>query len=555
MRFWETATGKLLLSAFVIDPAVGGPQKGKGEAREDYDWVVVSPDGRFDTNNLEESKRLHWITEDEPLRPLPLEIFMRDYYEPRLMPRLLAGEQLKPVRRLDDLNLAQPEVKIVKAEPGDSPDRAAVTVEVGKSQRSFQRNGKDAVMQTGAYDLRLYRNGQLVGQWPEPGEKTFKGLDLNSPEELKAWQRATEIRLDEKGRGIKTFTVRLPQRQGLGELEFSAYSFNEDRIKSETASQTYRVPAGLKAVPGRGYIIVVGVSDNQDLDWRLAAAASDAKLMQRTLVNKLKDSAAYAKVMAVPLITLPLVADFDDEETASERKTFIRPTKENIKTILDILAGREVMPGRLEQIPPELRQELRPVRPEDVVILSFSSHGVTDQNGEFSLLPYDLGTGSQGRITPELLRRGISGQELSLWLSSIDAERMFMIIDACHSAAAVAVAGFKPGPMGNPGLGQLSYDKRLPILAATQATDSAWAKGGYSLLTFALAQEGIAEGMAAREGRLTLMEGLKYAERRVPKLYEELLGKEQRSPGQEPKLFHFIRPQFEALPEVDLVTK
>jgi hypothetical protein len=180
---------------------------------------------------------------------------------------------------------------------------------------------------------------------------------------------------------------------------------------------------------------------------------------------------------------------------------------------------------------------------------------VTDQNGEFSMLPYDLGTGSQGKITPELLRRGISGQELSLWLSTVDAERMFLIIDACHSAAAVAVEGFKPGPMGNPGLGQLSYDKRMPILAATQATDSAWARGGYSLLTFALAQEGIGEGRAARGGQLTLMEAIKYAERRVPKLYEELLGKEQRSAGQEPKLFDFIRPQFGALPEVTLVKK
>jgi hypothetical protein len=36
---------------------------------------------------------------DDPLTPLPLEIFMRDYYEPRLLPRILAGEKFNPVRR------------------------------------------------------------------------------------------------------------------------------------------------------------------------------------------------------------------------------------------------------------------------------------------------------------------------------------------------------------------------------------------------------------------------------------------------------------------------
>ena len=68
------------------------------------------------------------------------------------------------------------------------------------------------------------------------------------------------------------------------------------------------------------------------------------------------------------------------------------------------------------------------------------------------------------------------------------------------TVAAVEAEKYKPGPMGNPGLGQLSYDKGMPILVASQAADSAWAEGGYSLLTYALAKEGIEEGKAAKEG-------------------------------------------------------
>jgi len=47
-----------------------------------------------------------------------------------------------------------------------------------------------------------------------------------------------------------------------------------------------------------------------------------------------------------------------------------------------------------------------------------------------------------------------------------------MVADACHSAA---VEGFKSGPMGNPGLGQLSYEKGMPILLASQVENSALA--------------------------------------------------------------------------------
>ena len=43
----------------------------------DEKWLVVSPDSRFDTNNLEEIKSLYWVMPDDPLHALPVEIFMR----------------------------------------------------------------------------------------------------------------------------------------------------------------------------------------------------------------------------------------------------------------------------------------------------------------------------------------------------------------------------------------------------------------------------------------------------------------------------------------------
>jgi len=58
-------------------------------------WVAAGPDGRFDTNDLEKIQGLHWVMRDDPLRPLPIEIFLRDYYEPRLLSRVMAASHCR----------------------------------------------------------------------------------------------------------------------------------------------------------------------------------------------------------------------------------------------------------------------------------------------------------------------------------------------------------------------------------------------------------------------------------------------------------------------------
>src|SRR5260370_968053 len=79
----------------------------------------------------------------------------------------------------------------------------------------------------------------------------------------------------------------------------------------------------------------------------------------------------------------------------------------------------------------------------------------------------------QDRITEELQKRTLSSDELSGWLREVDAGELVMIVDTCHSEATVAYDGFKPGPMGSRGLGQLAYDKGMRILAASKSGQSA----------------------------------------------------------------------------------
>jgi uncharacterized caspase-like protein len=199
-------------------------------------------------------------------------------------------------------------------------------------------------------------------------------------------------------------------------------------------------------------------------------------------------------------------------------------TKGNIEDVLALLGGTgEERRDRLKGVIGSVADRLRKATPDDLVILGFSGHGYTDPTGRFYLLPSDSGT--ESNITPAALPKFISSDELSQWLRDVDAGEMVMVIDACHSAASVP-EGFKPGPMGDRGLGQLAYDKGMQILAATQADNVALEseKLGQGLLTYALVREGLEAHKAAPDGKgpITIKTWLGYAEKRVPQLYDDI---------------------------------
>lgn len=109
VRLWEVETGNELATMISI---------GKNE------WVVTTPDGRFDTNKpLDNIEGLHWVMPDDPMTPRPLELFMRQYYEPGLLPRLLkcskekevdgtdtCDKEFKPLPPISTINRVQPVV-------------------------------------------------------------------------------------------------------------------------------------------------------------------------------------------------------------------------------------------------------------------------------------------------------------------------------------------------------------------------------------------------------------------------------------------------------------
>jgi WD40 repeat protein len=498
----------------------------------DGSWVVADATGRFDASDLSDLRGLHWLLPDNPVTPLPLEIFQRQYYEPRLLPRLLAGEKLPPLPSLTALNRAQPVVKIVNIEAAQEAGRVNVTVEIANATATQRRGAETVNLDSGVFDVRLFRDGQMAGY--STTDAALSKYLAAAPDDAAAWRAAHAVKLDAGGKATLTFrNVKLPPT-GLKETEFSAYAFNQDRVKSATARQVYTLPDTPTPVKGRAYVIAVGVNayENKGIT-PLRYTVNDATKLLASLAPNL--SGRYEEVVSVPLLAdyelaLPggrvVVAPDATKEDLRQgrlRPTLRTATKANVKAVLDVLAGRAPDAAALTEIPNG--EKLRAARPEDLVVIAFSSHGYVDQTGVFYLLPADTGTDKV--LSPAFLRRCVSSDELSLWLRDVDAGEMAMIVAACHSAAAVEGTEFKPGPMGSRGLGQLAYDKGMRILTATQADNVARESGAIrqDLLMYALTQDGLAAWRAdykPTDGAIMLSEWLGYGREQMPKLYEDI---------------------------------
>lgn len=495
------------------------------------EWVVTAPDGRFDTNkSLDQMSGLHWVVNNEILNPLPLDIFMRQYYEPNLLQRVLNGEQFKLLPSITDINRVQPKVYFKGIKPtANASDLVDVTIEVQSVTQDVSVSATDKTKKkqliSGVFDLRLFRDGQLV-DCSTPSDKIAeyneRSIGVSDGEEKGAWEandleKLNGFKLDANGKATFTFhNVRLP-RSGEKHTEFSAYAFNADRVKSETDRKAFNLPAALLSAPlkGRAYLVTIGVNASDNPRYNLRYAANDEREMQKSVGKRLLQSGRYVEVIQVPLIS---------ENEPHKESNLAR--KDVIKGVFSLLAGHREEAERVISLIPNAEQ-IRTVEPEDTLIIAFSGHGYADRNGIFYMLPADVSKDTI-KLTPDTLRRTISSDELSLWMRDITAKEMLLIVDACHSAAAVQGKDFKPGPMGSRGLGQLAYDKGMRILAATQADNVALEleKLQQGLLSYALVEEGIEDAKADTEvefNQLTATEWLGFAVNAVPRLYQDIL--------------------------------
>jgi hypothetical protein len=477
------------------------------------------------------------------MKPLPLEIFMRDYYEPRLISRVLGGKPPLPgIPSVSELNRNQPLIgKItVLPEPG-RPALVTVNVEIASTAGECLEGTRHVVCESGVYDLRLYRDGQFVAQSPRAGTSSRTEGPSRKLEEVQQW-RATSLVRDQDGRSISVaggsrrisfHDIQLPQRADVSQVGFEAYAFNVDRVKSDTTkSAVFALLKERTLVRRRAFIITMGVDVTSDPNWRLAFAPNGAREVDALLKEKL--SGTY-ETISVPLISAYSGSVVEDVAT-----------KDNLRAAFRVLSGAGTVTG--QKLFPQLKQ----ATPDDLLVVYIASHGYAQPDGLFHIIPSDIGEPdglSENLINRcltndehskscdaarQFLQHSSSTDELTQWLQAVDAGQMVLILDSCHSAS-VTGSEFKPGPFGDRGFGQLSFDKRMQILAATQADSFAGGSlelGDRSLLTMALTNQQWQE-----QDTFDLKRWLSDAQALVPVLHRRYIQGEHEV--QYPSLFDF----------------
>jgi WD40 repeat protein len=467
-------------------------------------FFAVTPGGRYDTNLAPDTKMLRWLVPDAPWQSLGAQTFMRDFYEPALYAKLLdcraartCGSVFKQLPAIATLNRVMPDVRITGVASGSDASEALVSVEVREGVNFDAANGKT---RSGIYNPRLFRNGRVVAMTTDEPDAVG--------DTTQAWRGRN--RVGDGGPQRLTYRVVLPTGPGSERQSFSAYAFNEDRIKSETASYAYTRPAVAARQP-RAFVVAIGIDDYDTPRFKLNYSVADARLISTRLET-------------IPGFAVQRLVLSGERAADGTRK---RISNRTIRRVLSLLASDRGRATTLKALADEDGVDasmIAAATPDDIVIVSFSGHGWADRQGNFYLIPSD-GRWPDGAETPDL-NSVFATADLSRYFRAINAGDITLIIDACHSSASIA-SGFKPGPMGDSGLGQLAYDKGIRILAATQADDVAMedARLKQGLLTYALAAEGIdATGGKADldgDGRIRLDEWLRYAVQRMPSLAED----------------------------------
>ncbi|MFC2131278.1 caspase family protein, partial [Bacteroidota bacterium] len=212
-------------------------------ALDTNDWVVVTPDGRFDatTNGM---KLMHYVQDN---KPIALEAFYHNFYTPVLLEQILTGE-IKPEKDRGEI-LFPPAIELKSPMPNEIIERDLVQVKV---ELEDEGGGID--------EIRLYQNGKLISEKKygfQPGEF---------------------------GKMEKKFNVSLLP----GANTFKVLAYGTDRTESveefmlelsEEASQRISASSDL-------YILTVGINEYENTNYNINYGKPDALAFANSINKK-----------------------------------------------------------------------------------------------------------------------------------------------------------------------------------------------------------------------------------------------------------------------------
>lgn len=422
-------------------------------------WAVIDSDGRFDGSESSLSSMYH-VTDG---MFVPLSAMFEKFYTPRLLARILAGEQFDP---LPDANKLQ-RVPIVSIEYKEGI-RNLVVDDDNIKQRVTTKNGQAVITVHAKYtegsvsEIRLYRNGKLVDN-----------------------TRNLVVDNDTKTQKVsKTFTIGLMD----GVNMFKAVAFNAQRTESKPAEflvdyRPEKSPAvtKIKTKP-EIHLLVVGINSYKNPKYNLNYALTDAD--------------AFAKAFA-----------------ASSTQLF---AKVNLHFIKDEQATKAGITDAFAKI-------RLAAKADDLFLFYYAGHGVLNESKEFFLVPHDV-TQMYGNENG-LEQNGFSATLLQQYSKEIKAQKQLFILDACQSGGALDKITGVRGAIEEKAIAQLARSTGTHWLTASGSEQfaSEFAKLGHGAFTWSLL-EGLKGAADNGDKILTIKELDAYLQHKVPDVTEKHKG-------------------------------
>jgi WD40 repeat protein len=363
-RLWDATSGKQLATLLSFDK--GG-------------WAVTDPEGRYDSNDPDNTPGLAWVTDSN--RVIELKQLKDNYYTPNLLASIMKGERLPAVKGLDQVP-APPDVAITAPYQPESK-RLSLSIEdkgggVGQLVVSVN-DRKVAVLEHPVAEPTASKAGKtevtvdLSAATLKPGENTVKAY---------AFDAGNQIRSHE---ATATFTVAATSK-GFGVRA-------GDAMSADYKPQFYGIVVGTASFPG---------DHRMDLQY----PARDAESMMTGL------EIGASKLFGTENVHLRLLTTDAKEESG-------QPTKANIAA-----AFADVM---------------KKAKPTDVLLVYLSGHGVNLRTEKDSY--YYLTTDARSleiENNPQLRQLStVSAAELRQWLGAKNMPlKEVLILDTCAAGAA-----------------------------------------------------------------------------------------------------------------------
>ncbi len=446
IRFWSSQNGTELLRLYSMS--------------DSKDFIAVTPSGKFDGTPA--GIDLLFYLQNGQI--VPLESFYEQYFTPRLFETIFAVSDFDYVNGENLVETVEPKIE-VKLPP------EIKIISPNKETKTFRQNEKGELLAT----------TQEIELWADVYDKGTGVSEIRVFHNQKLIESDDFLDVGE----VHTKKIKIQLLNGKNTLKITA--FNTEQV--EAVPQEIDVYFNGNQSTTSLYMLVVGINEYQNPDYKLNYALADATSFQKEL--ELGSKSLFEKIETV----------FLGNENASFAK---------IQEQMQLLKSK--------------------VKPEDVFIFYYAGHGIMSQDAQsqFFLVPYDLTNVNQS--TQELENKAISARNLKVFSKEIKARKQMFVFDACHSGGLLETLISMGNVAEEKAIAQLARSTGTFWLTASTTEQFAAEFGtlGHGVFTYSIlyALQGKAENLGL-DKKITVQEISTFVNENVPELSEKYKGKAQ----------------------------